>query len=206
MSRRRCALLSVSNKTGIENMGRGLVDLGFKLLSTGGTAVALSEAGLPLTLVSDYTEYPEILDGRVKTLHPRVHGGILARDTEEHLKALESIKASFIDLVVVNLYPFQSVAAVDSTPLPELIEQIDIGGPCLLRAAAKNFERVTVICDPEKYEDILWHLAHDGEVPIEARFNLALTAFRHTAAYDAIITETLPQYSAVTGKRRGGTE
>ncbi len=205
MRERRCALLSVSNKTGIENLGRGLVDLGFEVLSTGGTAAALTEAGLPLTTVSDFTGSPEILDGRVKTLHPRIHGGILARDTESHIEDLARIQGSLISLVVVNLYPFERTAAVQTTALPELVEQIDIGGPCLLRAAAKNFERVTVVCDPKQYEDILWHLAHDGEVPYNMRFELAIKAFQHTASYDRMITETLPEFDLVSEKRRGGT-
>jgi phosphoribosylaminoimidazolecarboxamide formyltransferase/IMP cyclohydrolase len=204
MREARYALLSVSDKTGIENMGRGLVDLGFSILSTGGTAKALCEAGVPITPVSEYTGFPEILDGRVKTLHPRIHGGILAREVEAHLADLSAIKASLIELVVVNLYPFERTAAAPSTTLPALIEQIDIGGPCLLRAAAKNFERVCVVSDPRKYEEILWHLAHDGEVPLEVRFTEALEAFRHTAAYDAAIGAALPEFRLGDGKRRGG--
>jgi phosphoribosylaminoimidazolecarboxamide formyltransferase/IMP cyclohydrolase len=204
MEERRCALLSVSDKTGIENMGRGLVDLGFELLSTGGTAAALGSAGLPITKVSDYTGFPEILGGRVKTLHPRIHGGILARDIEEHLEDLSKIKAGLIDMVVVNLYPFERTAGFPNISLKDLVEQIDIGGPCLLRAAAKNFERVTVICDPKQYEDVLWHIAHESKVPIEMRFELALKAFKHTAAYDAVISKTLPEFKISTGMRRGG--
>jgi phosphoribosylaminoimidazolecarboxamide formyltransferase / IMP cyclohydrolase len=198
--KKKYALLSVSDKTGIENLGRGLVDLGFTLLSTGGTAKALQSAGLPVTRVSDFTGSPAILDGRVKTLHPRIHGGILARDTDEHVADLERISSDLINMVAVNLYPFERTAAVKSTKMLELVEQIDIGGPCLLRAAAKNFERVVVICDPKQYEDILWHLAHDGEVPYAERFNLALKAFAHTAAYDAAITAELPKFDIVTGR------
>lgn len=204
MGERRYALLSVSDKTGIENLGRGLVDLGFKILSTGGTASALKEAGLPITMVSDYTGSPEILGGRVKTLHPRIHGGILARDTEEHIEELEKVEGNLIDLVVVNLYPFERTSGIPSVKLPELVEQIDIGGPCLLRAAAKNFERVTVISDPKEYENILWHLAHEGEVPLEKRYEMALKAFAHTAAYDAAISATLPKFNVSTGERIGG--
>lgn len=200
----RYALLSVSDKTGLENLGRGLIDLGFEILSTGGTAKALAAAGLPIVKVSEYTGFPEVMDGRVKTLHPRVHGGILARETEEHLKDLAEIKGSLIDLVAVNLYPFERTAANRSVPLPELVEQIDIGGPCLLRAAAKNFERVTVVCDPSQYEDILWNLARDGEVPREMRFELAKKAFQHTAAYDAAISSTLTEFDGITNVRRGG--
>lgn len=204
MREQRYTLMSVSDKTGIEILGRGLVDLGIELLSTGGTAKALASVGLPITKVSDYTGFPEILGGRVKTLHPRVHGGILARDTEEHIQDLERIKGSFIDLVVVNLYPFERTVNVPSTSLAELVEQIDIGGPCMLRAAAKNFERVTVVCDSKDYENVLWHLAHDGEVPLHIRYELALKAFEHTAAYDALICTTLPDFDVDTGFRRGG--
>ncbi len=203
MEQGKYALLSVSDKTGIEILGRGLVDLGFNILSTGGTAKALESAGLPLTRVSDYTEFPEIMNGRVKTLHPRIHGGILARDTDEHLDDLKKIRGRLIEVVVVNLYPFERTAAVASVALQSLVEQIDIGGPCLLRAAAKNFERVTTICDPKQYEDILWHLAHEGEVPLKVRFELALKAFGHTATYDAMIFKELPDFDPETGKRGG---
>ncbi|MDJ0765597.1 MAG: hypothetical protein QNJ97_21625 [Myxococcota bacterium] len=204
MRENRYALLSVSDKTGIEIMGRGLVDLGFEILSTGGTAKALASAGLPIVRVSDYTGFPEMLGGRVKTLHPRIHGGILARDTDAHVEDLEKMKATFIDVVVVNLYPFERTAASPDASLSDLVEQIDIGGPCLLRAAAKNFERVTVVCDPKQYEDILWHLAREGEVPRETRFELAQKAFGHTAAYDAMIVRTLPEFDCTTGARQGG--
>ncbi|MCP4605783.1 MAG: hypothetical protein GY847_35560 [Proteobacteria bacterium] len=206
MRQRRYALLSVSDKTGIENLGRGLVDFGFDILSTGGTAAALAAAGLPITLVSDYTGFPEILGGRVKTLHPRVHGGILAREIEDHVKDLTHIKGGFIDFVVVNLYPFERTSSLPSISLAELVEQIDIGGPCLLRAAAKNFERVCVICDPSQYEDMLWHLARERDVPMDVRFELALKAFQHTAAYDAMITKTLPEFDLATGKRGRGSK
>ena len=204
MTERRYALLSVSDKTGIENLGRGLVDLGFTILSTGGTAKALESAGVPITRVAEYTGFPEILDGRVKTLHPRIHGGLLARDTDDHHADLERIKGSYIDLVAVNLYPFERTAGVPSISLPELVEQIDIGGPCMLRAAAKNFERVTVVCEPKEYENILWNLAHEGDVPLEIRFQLALKAFEHTASYDVFIARTLPEFNIETGKRGGG--
>jgi len=203
MPDKKLALLSVSDKRGIETLARGLVDLGFDLLSTGGTAKAIRAAGLPVTMVSDHTGAPEIMDGRVKTLHPIIHGGILARGTEAHLADLDRIRASLIDIVVVNLYPFEQTAAVPSAVLPEVVEQIDIGGPCLIRAAAKNFERVTVVCDPRDYENVLWHLARDREVPVQLRFEMAVKAFRHTAAYDAAICETLPGFDLPTGARRG---
>jgi phosphoribosylaminoimidazolecarboxamide formyltransferase/IMP cyclohydrolase len=204
MDDRRLALLSVSDKRGIETLARGLVDFGFNLLSTGGTAKALAAAGLPVTMVSDYTGAPEIMDGRVKTLHPKIHGGILARNTESHLADLRRIHASAIELVVVNLYPFEATVASRTVQLPEAVEQIDIGGPCLLRAAAKNFERVTAICDPQDYEVVLWHLARDGAVPPAIRFDLAVKAFGHTASYDAAVFQTLPQFDLATRQRRGG--
>ena len=203
MKNRRFALLSVSDKKGIETLARGLVDLGFEILSTGGTAGSIKEAGLPVTMVADYTTAPEIMNGRVKTLHPKIHGGILARDCEEHLEDLAMIHASLIEMVVVNLYPFERTAAVPSVKLHELIEQIDIGGPCMLRAAAKNFERVAAICDPHDYDDVLWHLSHEGEIPAAVRFELAKKAFGHTAAYDVAISGALPDFELETGCRRG---
>jgi phosphoribosylaminoimidazolecarboxamide formyltransferase/IMP cyclohydrolase len=196
----------VSDKTGIETIGRGLVDFGFSILSTGGTANALSSAGLPVTPLSEFTGFPEILGGRVKTLHPRVYAGILARDTDAHLEDLDRIQSSFIDLVAVNLYPFERTADVPCVELFELVEQIDIGGVCLLRAAAKNFERVTVVCDPKDYETVLWHFSHDGEVPLQLRFELAIKAFNHTAAYDNAIATTLPEFEVESGRRRGNLE
>ena len=206
MSDQKIALLSVSNKKGIETLARGLVDLGFKILSTGGTAFAISEAGLPVTKVSDHTGAPEIMDGRVKTLHPIIHGGILAKDTTEHMSDLKLINSSLIELVVVNLYPFERTAADPQAILGDVVEQIDIGGPCMIRAAAKNFGRVTVICDPDDYEDVLWHYAHESEVPQEVRMKLAIKAFAHTASYDAAIFQTLPDFSLETGKKSGGSK
>ena len=204
MSERRLALLSVSDKRGIETLARGLVDFGFEILSTGGTAKAIAAAGLPVTMVSEYTGAPEIMDGRVKTLHPKIHGGILARNTEAHLADLKRVQAALIEAVVVNLYPFASTVANPAVRLGAAIEQIDIGGPCLLRAAAKNFERVAAVCDPYDYETVLWHLAKDGAVPRSLRYDLAVKAFGHTAAYDAAIFAALPQFDAATQERRGG--
>jgi len=203
MSDCRLALLSVSDKRGIETLSRGLVDLGFEILSTGGTSRAIGAAGVPITRVSDHTGSPEIMEGRVKTLHPKIHGGILARETADHLADLERIGARLIELVAVNLYPFERTAAAKSVTLPEVVEQIDIGGPCLLRAAAKNYERVTVVCDPRDYEAVLWHLAKEGRVPDATRFELALKAFAHTAAYDAAIASALPEFDLSTGSKRG---
>src|SRR6266850_1746533 len=150
------ALLSVSDKTGIDDLGRGLVARGFELVSTGGTARALAGAGLPVTSVSALTGFPEMMDGRVKTLHPALHGGILARrDRPDDLAALERHRLALIDIVVVNLYPFVKTAANPATSFDALVEQIDIGGPSLVRAAAKNFRSVLVVVEPADYSRLL---------------------------------------------------
>ena len=186
------ALLSVSNKTGLTSLASGLHRLGYELVSTGGTARALSEAGLPVTSVSAVTDFPEMMDGRVKTLHPRIHGGILARrGVTEDLEAASRHGIGLIDVVVVNLYPFTRTAARSDAPLDELIEQIDIGGPSLLRAAAKNFRDVVVVVSPDDYASVLEALdAPNGPSP-GVRFDLARKAFAHTAAYDSAIASTL---------------
>ena len=153
------ALLSVSDKTGIVELGRGLASRGFDLVSTGGTARTLAAAGLPVTNVSEVTGFPEMLDGRVKTLHPKLHGGILARrDHPEDLAALEAHGVGLVDFVVVNLYPFATVAANPATPFDALVEEIDIGGPSMVRAAAKNFRHVLVVVDPADYAPVLGQL------------------------------------------------
>jgi len=186
------ALLSVSDKTGLVSFAAGLHARTFSLISTGGTARALTEAGLSVTSVSDVTGFPEMLDGRVKTLHPAVHGGILARRSRaDDLEALARERIEPIDLVVVNLYPFARAAANPSTALDDLVEEIDIGGPSLIRAAAKNFRDVIVVVDPADYDRVLQALtSRDGVAPT-LRFALAQKAFAHTAAYDATITSTL---------------
>src|SRR5215813_7409490 len=153
------ALLSVSDKTGIVDLGRGLAARGFELVSTGGTARTLANAGLAVTNVSDITGFPEMLDGRVKTLHPALHGGILARrDHPDDLAALAEQGIGLVDVVIVNLYPFATAAANPETTFDELVEQIDIGGPSLVRAAAKNFRHVLVVVDPARYDDLLRQL------------------------------------------------
>jgi phosphoribosylaminoimidazolecarboxamide formyltransferase/IMP cyclohydrolase len=190
----RLALLSTSDKTGIIEFARCLVEeFAFELISSGGTAQALKASGLPVTKVSDYTGFPEILGGRVKTLHPRIHGGILARrDLPEHIVDLESNQIHPIDLVVVNLYPFEQTIAKPEVTLPEAIEQIDIGGPAMLRAAAKNFAHLTVLCEPVQYEDYLQELRQSqGEVSLDFRQASAKRAFRHTALYDHAIATYL---------------
>lgn len=182
------ALISISDKTGIVNFARRLVELGFEVISTGGTAKTLIEAGITVTKVSDVTGFPEILDGRVKTLHPKIHGGILGiRDNEEHKKQMEDMGIAPIDIVVINLYPFKQTVAKPDATQEEIIENIDIGGPAMLRAAAKNHEYVTVVVNPDKYPLVLRELEQNGEVSRETRYALALEVFEHTAAYDAAI-------------------
>jgi phosphoribosylaminoimidazolecarboxamide formyltransferase/IMP cyclohydrolase len=187
------ALLSVSDKTGLVDFARGLQSLGVKLLSTGGTAKALIDAGLSVVEVGSYTGFPEMLDGRVKTLHPKVHGGILARrDSPEHVAALATHAIPTIDLVVVNLYPFRETVARPGCTLEEAIENIDIGGPTLVRAAAKNHAHVGVVVDPEDYPAVLEELQTSGKrLTAATRFRLAQKAFSHTAAYDGAISNYL---------------
>ena len=201
------ALLSVSDKTGIVDLGRGLVARGFELVSTGGTARALTGAGLPVTNVSDLTGFPEMMDGRVKTLHPALHGGILARrDHPDDLAALERHGIGLVDVVVVNLYPFVRAAANPATTFDALVEEIDIGGPSLVRAAAKNFRGVLVVVDPADYPRLLDAL--DATPAPAFRFDLARKAIAHTAAYDTVIAATLAtvQVDGDRFERRAGAE
>jgi phosphoribosylaminoimidazolecarboxamide formyltransferase/IMP cyclohydrolase len=192
------ALLSVSNKDGIVELARNLVDMDVLILSTGGTGRALKEAGIPYTPVSEHTGFPEILDGRVKTLHPRVHGGILARhDDPEHVATLAEHQIPPIGLVAVNLYPFSETIRKEGVSLEEAIEKIDIGGPTLVRAAAKNFAHTTIAVDPEDYPKVVAEMrANKGETSAETRWNLARKAFHHTAAYDAAISGYFEKLSA----------
>ncbi|MCY7393661.1 MAG: bifunctional phosphoribosylaminoimidazolecarboxamide formyltransferase/IMP cyclohydrolase, partial [Leptolyngbyaceae cyanobacterium CAN_BIN12] len=195
----RLALLSVSDKTGLVEFARSLVEeFGFDLISSGGTAKALQEAGLPVTKVSDYTGSPEILGGRVKTLHPRIHGGILAqRNLPADLADLEAQGIRPIDLVVVNLYPFAATIARPDVSLAEAIEQIDIGGPAMLRASAKNYAHLTVLCNPSQYDLYLQALRqNNGEVALEFRQQAALRAFQHTGDYDQAISTYLAEQSS----------
>jgi phosphoribosylaminoimidazolecarboxamide formyltransferase/IMP cyclohydrolase len=189
----KLALLSVSDKTGIVEFARGLAALGVGLISTGGTAALLRNAGLEVTEVADHTGFPEMLDGRVKTLHPKVHGGLLARrDVPAHMNALDEAGIAGIDLVAVNLYPFRETVARPDCTLPEAIENIDIGGPAMVRSAAKNYEHVAVVTDPADYEDVLRELSRPGRsVAVATRFRLAQKAFSHTAAYDGAISNYL---------------
>ncbi|WP_414543220.1 bifunctional phosphoribosylaminoimidazolecarboxamide formyltransferase/IMP cyclohydrolase [Nostoc sp. CCY0012] len=193
------ALLSVSNKTGIVDLARRLVEeFDFDLISSGGTAQTLKDAGLPVTKVSDYTGSPEILGGRVKTLHPRIHGGILARrDIPQHITDLENNQIRPIDLVVVNLYPFEETIAKPGLTLSDAVEQIDIGGPAMLRASSKNFAHLTVLCDPAQYDEYLQELQqNNGVASLEFRQKCALKGFLHTASYDQAIAAYLSQQSS----------
>jgi phosphoribosylaminoimidazolecarboxamide formyltransferase/IMP cyclohydrolase len=186
------ALLSVSDKTGLVEFARALHARGVALLSTGGTARAIADAGLPVTDVGAYTGFPEMLDGRVKTLHPKVHGGILARrDLAAHADALASHGIPTIDLVVVNLYPFRETVAKRDCTLDDAIENIDIGGPAMVRAAAKNWAHVGIVVDPSDYAPLSAELARTGALSDATRFALARKAFAHTAAYDGAIANWL---------------
>ncbi|MGZ8289833.1 MAG: bifunctional phosphoribosylaminoimidazolecarboxamide formyltransferase/IMP cyclohydrolase [Telluria sp.] len=190
------ALISVSDKTGVLDFARALSALGVNILSTGGTAKLLQDNGVAVTEVADYTGFPEMLDGRVKTLHPKVHGGILARrDFPEHVAKLSEHNIPEIDMVVVNLYPFQQTVAKDSCTLEDAIEHIDIGGPTMLRSAAKNHKDVVVVCDPADYGLVLAEMkgagAGAGPVSYDTKFMLAKKVFAHTAQYDGAITNYL---------------
>ncbi|WP_263770639.1 bifunctional phosphoribosylaminoimidazolecarboxamide formyltransferase/IMP cyclohydrolase [Propionivibrio soli] len=189
----RQALISLSDKRGALDFAQGLAALGVKLLSTGGTAKLLREAGLAVTEIGDYTGFPEMLDGRVKTLHPKVHGGILARrDVPEHMATIEKHGIPTIDLVCVNLYPFAATIAKPGVALEDAIENIDIGGPAMVRSSAKNYAGVAVVTDPEDYAALLDEMkANDGALTLASRFNLAKKAFTHTARYDSMIANWL---------------
>jgi len=188
----KLALISVSDKKGLDVLGPRLEKLGWRLLSTGGTARSLREAGCEVVEVGDHTGFPEILDGRVKTLHPRVFAGILAAPSDDHAAQLAEHDIPAIDLVVVNLYPFRETVAREGVGLNEAVEQIDIGGPSLLRAAAKNHARVAVVVDPADYPQLLSELADSG-VTEKTRRMLAVKTYRHTAAYDSAIAAHLPE-------------
>jgi len=187
------ALVSVSDKRGVVEFAQVLVELGVELLSTGGTAKGLREKGIKVIEVSDYTGFPEMLEGRVKTLHPKIHGGILGdRSKREHLSQMKAQGIKPIDMVVVNLYPFEATVAKQGCTLEEAIEQIDIGGPTLIRAAAKNFRDVTVVVDPWDYPKLIEELREKGgAISLETNFELAKKAFRHTHHYDGAIASYL---------------
>lgn len=192
------ALISVSDKTGVVDFAKKLSALGVEIISTGGTMKTLQEAGVPVIYISDVTGFPEMMDGRVKTLNPYIHGGILAvRDNPGHAAAMQEHGIKPIDLVVVNLYPFRQTIAKIGVSREEAVENIDIGGPAMVRSAAKNFEYVTVVVNPQRYEKVLTELTAGGEVSLETRLDLVREAFVHTAEYDAAIAR---YFSGQTGE------
>ncbi len=209
------ALISVSDKTGIVDLARSLHALGVQLLSTGGTARLLSDEGLPVTEVAEVTGFPEMLDGRVKTLHPKVHGGLLARrDLPEHMAALQAHGIATIDILVVNLYPFEATVAKAGCTLADAIENIDIGGPAMVRSAAKNWKDVAVLTDASQYAGVVNELKTDGKLSLKTRFGLSVAAFNRISNYDGAISDYLssiefdeaaevPQRSAYPGQTNG---
>lgn len=191
--KKRRALISVSDKTGVVDFAKGLETLGFEVVSTGGTAKTLRDAGVAVVDVAEITGYPESLDGRVKTLHPAVHGGILAiRDNPEHMRQIDELDIGLIDVVAINLYPFKETILKKNVLLENAIENIDIGGPTMIRAAAKNWQDVVVVIDPGDYVIVLEHLQDKG-VDADMRYDLACKVFEHTAAYDALVASYLRQ-------------
>jgi phosphoribosylaminoimidazolecarboxamide formyltransferase/IMP cyclohydrolase len=185
------ALISVSDKTGIIEFASKLLELGYGLLSTGGTANALADAGLPVAEVADYTGYPEIMGGRVKTLHPRIHGGLLGRQGDDDTVMNEQ-DIPRIDMAVINLYPFESVTSKPDCSFGDAIENIDIGGPAMVRSAAKNFEAVAIVTSPDQYQAVLAQLqAGDGKLDRKTRYELAVAAFNRVAQYDDAISNYL---------------
>ena len=186
------ALISLTDKSGIEGFAKDLADLGVELLSTGGTAKKIREAGIAVKDVSEFTGFPEMLDGRVKTLHPKVHGGILnQRDNAEHQRQCVEHGLKPIDLIAVNLYAFEKTVADPKCPLADAIENIDIGGPTMLRAAAKNFHDVTVIVDPSDYPQVIKEIKEQGNTTLKTRFRLAAKVFALTSKYDTTISAWL---------------
>ena len=191
MEMKKRALISVSDKTGIVDLAKNLESFGYEIISTGGTFNVLKDAGIKVIGISDITGFPECLDGRVKTLHPAVHAGLLAmRSNEEHMQQLEKLNINTIDVVVVNLYPFKKTIEKPNVELQEAIENIDIGGPTMLRSAAKNYQDVTVIVDPKDYAIVLSELANGG-VSKDTKFYLMYKVYQHTAVYDTLISTYL---------------
>ncbi|GAX62858.1 AICAR transformylase/IMP cyclohydrolase [Candidatus Scalindua japonica] len=189
MAKIRTALISVSDKTGIIDLAKGLADLGVKIMSTGGTAKSIRESGVSVTDVSEYTGFPEIMNGRVKTLHPKIHGGLLAvRDNESHMKQIEDLGIGTIDLVVVNLYPFEKTISKENVSQEEAVENIDIGGPSMIRSAAKNFKHVAIVVNPDRYDALLDELREEEcDLTYKTRYELVTEAFKHTSQYDKVI-------------------
>ena len=186
------ALVSVSDKTGLVPFVQGLTECGYEIISTGGTKKALEAAGIQTIGISDVTGFPEIMDGRVKTLHPKVHGALLCvRNNPDHVKQLQELNIDYIDLVCVNLYPFKETVQKPGVSHEEIIENIDIGGPSMLRSASKNYQSIPVLCDPSDYETVLSEIKENGETTLATRERLAAKVFRHTARYDAMIADYL---------------
>lgn len=205
------ALVSVSNKENLIPFVKELIDLKYQIISTGGTKKLIEDAGLPVIGISEVTGFPEIMDGRVKTLHPKVHGGLLSlRDNPKHLAEMSANHIDFIDMVVVNLYPFKQTIEKEGTTFADAIENIDIGGPSMLRSAAKNHKFVTVVCDSQDYNTVIEEIKANGDTTLETRTRLAAKVFRHTASYDATIAEYLtnqaqetdPEYITLTFQKK----
>jgi len=204
----RRALISVSDKKGLEEMVKVLNEFKVEMLSTGGTAKLIAELGIPVKSVSDHTGFPEMLDGRVKTLHPKIHGGLLAiRDKKDHMEQIKKHDIGLIDMVVVNLYPFEKTIAKSDVKLEEAIENIDIGGPSMLRSAAKNSKDVVVVCNPDRYKDVIEELKkNDGAISDELHFKLGVEVFEKTSKYDAAIYNYLKLQAESRGQRAEGKE
>ena len=195
------ALVSVSDKTGVVEFAQQLRALGWEIIATGGTMKLLADSGVEVINISDVTGFPEICDGRVKTLHPKVHGGLLARrDDESHLKALKDNQIEFIDMVCVNLYPFRQTIAKPDVKMEDAIENIDIGGPSMLRSAAKNYKDVTVVCDPKDYAQIINEIKANGNTTVETRLQLSAKAYTHTAEYDSMIATYMRKAAGLNEK------
>ena len=192
MSRVSTALISVTDKSGIVEFARSVKELGIEILSTGGTAKIIRDGGVDVLDIAEYTGFPEMMDGRVKTLHPKVHGGLLGRrDNEQDVHMMEAHGIKNIDLVVINLYQFEKTVAKEGCTLEEAIENIDIGGPSMLRSAAKNFNHVTVIVDPSDYPRVLTEISESGGTTLKTRFELAKKVFKLTSHYDTAISDYL---------------
>ena len=192
------ALISVSDKTGVVELARELSQLGFEIVSTGGTHKAIETAGVPVTGVSDITGFPECLDGRVKTLHPAIHAGVLAmRANEEHMRQIEELGINPIDIVVINLYPFRKTIEKEGVSFEECIENIDIGGPTMIRAAAKNWQDVAVVVDPADYEKVVCEIKENGAVSLETKATLCRKVFEHTSQYDTMIANYLRRHQGI---------
>ena len=195
------ALISVSDKTGVVEFAQQLRSLGWEIIATGGTMKLLSDSGVEVINISDVTGFPEICDGRVKTLHPKVHGGLLARrDDESHLQALKDNQIEFIDMVCVNLYPFRQTIAKPDVTMEDAIENIDIGGPSMLRSAAKNYKDVTVVCDPADYAQIVEEIKASGNTIVQTRLQLSAKAYTHTAEYDSMIATYMRKAAGLNEK------